>query len=197
MFGMWFPMSSPETIRRNLDEVGYYTIPRAVPSIKINGALRAIGLEIRRLGLTAEQIAEWQSGSFFPHLRWDDAIVNCRPDRLIHEVYGRVEHCDPQILIRLPDVRRQYDIVPHTDDEPPWAEGRKYLGIVSVALTDVDVHGGGTAVFNRAGTSEGWTLMHKAGDVTFMHPDLPHAGTPNLTATTRMALFFRVLEPRP
>jgi ectoine hydroxylase-related dioxygenase (phytanoyl-CoA dioxygenase family) len=103
--------------------------------------------------------------------------------------------------MRLPDEDDGSPLTAHVDQEPPWADGRHYKGIVGVALTKAGP---------RDGTPYVWPGSHRGerrgdpvpvplepGDAIVMHPALEHSGSLNLGATIRSAIYFRLLSKRP
>lgn len=166
-----------------------------IPAPAIEVARRRLLLEIRRCGLSVEDMAEWSRGSWWPSLRNEPEIRGIQA--LLHsEVVDREgmhamewEWAEPQILVRFPDEALTPLGEPHVDELPPWAdEGYRYKSIFGVELTN---------------TTSGYTLLRPddviipvrlgAGDVLEMNPDLPHSGSPNRSADIRMALFYRLL----
>lgn len=182
---------------------GYAVLHQAVEPAAVDAALRMLHLAIRRWGLTAEQVAQWQPATFFPHLRWEPEVWGVLPPAAA-EVLGWEEGdewAEPQLLMRLPDEDDGSPLTPHVDHEPPWADGRHYKGIVGVALTKAGP---------RDGTPYVWPGSHRgerrgepvpvplaAGDAIVMHPALQHSGSLNLGPTIRSAIYFRLLSKRP
>jgi hypothetical protein len=180
---------------------GYVVLPRAVAPEAIAAALRLLNLSIRRHGLSAEEIAECQAATFFPHLRWDPAVWGVLPPGAA-EVLGWVEGDDwaePQILLRFPDEDQPWPLRPHVDEAPPWADGRRYKGIVGVALTNAGAEEGTPYVWvgSHRGPvdTEPVPVPLEAGDAIVMDPALEHCGSLNLGANTRFAIYFRLLTP--
>jgi hypothetical protein len=188
--------------RRTLECDGYLVLRRAVPPTAVAAALRLLGLAIRRDGLSAEQIAAWQQGTFFPHLRWEPALWGVLPETAA-ELLGWEQGDDwaePQILLRFPDEEQPWPLEPHVDSVPPWAGGRRYRGIVGVALTDAGPLDGVACVWpgSHAGRSRPVRPVPlRAGDALVMHPQLGHSGTLNLGPTTRTAVYFRLMTAAP
>ena len=178
---------------------GYAVLPQAVDPAKVDAALRMIFLAFRRYGVSSEEIASWQTATFFPHLRWEPEVWGVLPPQAA-EVMGWAEGdewAEPQLLVRLPDEDEPWPLAPHVDQPPPWAGGRTYKGIVGVALT---------AAGARDGTPHVWPGSHRgerrgdpvpvpleAGDAIVMHPALEHSGSLNLGPTIRCAIYFRLL----
>ncbi|CAN5206466.1 hypothetical protein BH24ACT10_BH24ACT10_07430 [soil metagenome] len=191
-------MSELAARRADLEGEGYTVLRAATPRPAVAAALRLLGLAVRREGLTAEQIAEWQSGTFFPHLRWEPAVWEVLPE-VAAELLGWQQGDDwaePQILLRYPDEEQDWPVEPHVDRLPPWATGSTYKGIVGVALTAAGERDGAACVWpgshrGRAGSPVNVPLA--AGDALVMHPRLGHAGTLNLGPTVRTAVYFRLV----
>lgn len=179
---------------------GFTVVEQAVPRDAVLRARREIGLAIRRYGLTAEEIASCQSGTFFPALRWEPWVTDLLPVNAGH-LLGEVEGdlwAWPQILIRFPDEDVEWPQTFHIDAEPDWAAGRRYKGIVGVHLTKVGPDDGGTVVVpgshlghHTPGQTE--EITARAGDALVFDPRLLHSGSLNLGHEIRMAVFFRLV----
>jgi len=160
-----------------------------VPRGSVDTALRCLHLDLLRRGLPVERIAEWQDAKcWFPHLRWEPAIV-----QLLEHVPAELQQglpCEPQILLHLPDEAEEWPLVPHVDDPPPWAEGRPYSSIVGVALSAGTERHGGLVVWPFDG-SPPRPLDVAPGDVVVMHPRLEHSGTLNRSGEIRYVVYFR------
>jgi hypothetical protein len=156
-----------------------------VPRVVCENARRRIFLEIRRRGVTAEEIREWASNSWFPDLRWEPEFEVIREYLPPAELWG-----ETQILVRLPDEDGTLVGSPHVDDLPPWADGMKYAAIFGVALTSTRLDGGGTILV----PGERLEYPMEPGDTLEMSPDLPHMGSPNMSGDIRIALFYRALR---
>jgi hypothetical protein len=100
--------------------------------------------------------------------------------------------CDPQILLQPPDDCDDAELVPHVDQVPPWANGRRYLRIVGIALTHAHAANGGLVVWPF--DAEPHPLDLAPGDVVVMHPNLPHSSGFNREGNIRYAVYFRYLE---
>jgi ectoine hydroxylase-related dioxygenase (phytanoyl-CoA dioxygenase family) len=184
--------------RRTLDEQGYVVLRQAVEPAAVATALRRLNLAIRHHGLSAEQIAEWQLATFFPHLRWEPELWATIPPQA-PELLGWREGDDwgdPQILLRFPDEEQAWTFEPHVDALPPGQEHRSYRGIVGVALTDSGPRDGVACVWPGSHVGEPGEMTPvplQAGDALVMHPQLGHTGTLNLGPTIRTAIYFRLL----
>jgi hypothetical protein len=162
-----------------------------VPREAIERALRLIHLEVIRNGLPVETISDWLwSAHWFPQLKWHPAIT------------GLVEHlppelregqlCDPQILLHPPDDCDEQPLTPHVDQEPAWAEERRYIRIVGVPLTHAHGENGGLVVWPLDG-ADPVALELDPGDVVVMDPALPHTSGLNREGGIRYVVYFRFL----
>jgi ectoine hydroxylase-related dioxygenase (phytanoyl-CoA dioxygenase family) len=171
---------------------GVTIVRQSVPAEARDAALRHIHRNVARHGLSVDDLAEWiwRTPSWFPHLRWDPEITQLL-DHVPAE-FRRGQLCEPQIILQFPDDEgSDHELVPHQDEEPPWAEGRRYLRIVGVPLTPWHANNGGLAVWaNGDGPT---TLTLEAGDVVVMSPDLPHSGGINREGSIRYGVYFRFL----
>ncbi|MBW8801458.1 MAG: phytanoyl-CoA dioxygenase family protein [Streptomyces sp.] len=188
-------------MQATLDTDGYTVLRQAVAPERLRAALRMLNLAIRRYGLTAEEIAECQAATFFPHLRWEPEVWGVLPPAA-GEVLGMAdgdEWAEPQLLLRFPDEDQPWPLQSHIDEAPPWAEGRRYKGIVGVALTPAGPEDGTPFVW--AGSHRGpvdtapQPVPLEAGDAIVMDPALEHSGSLNLGPSTRFAIYFRLLTP--
>jgi hypothetical protein len=170
---------------------GYAVVRELIPPQAIDAALRHIHLDLVTRGLPPETVGRW-SAHWFPHLKWDPPIVALAwhlPDEL-----REGEMCDPQILLHPPDENGEQLLLPHTDQEPEWANGRRYRAIVGVALTPARAGNGGLIVWPFDAEDEPEPLDLAAGDVVVMHPRLPHSSGLNREGAIRYAVYFRFLE---
>jgi hypothetical protein len=186
-----------------LEDDGFLLLPGAVAPDAVRAALRMLNLAIRRHGLSAEEIATCQSATFFPHLRWESEVWGVLPPQAaeVLDFAEGDEWAEPQLLLRFPDEEQDWPLQSHVDSAPPWATGRRYKGIVGVALTDVGPAEGPAQVWrgsHRGPVEHGpEPVPMAAGDALFMHPALEHCGSLNLGASTRFAIYFRLLTPIP
>src|SRR5690242_14128573 len=100
-------------------------------------------------------MGEWiWSAHWFPHSKWEPELRDG-------------ERCDPQILRQPPDDCEDQALLPHVDQEPEWAGGRRYLRIVGVALSPAHAENGGLVVwpFDAAAPEP---LVLQPGDVVVM-----------------------------
>lgn len=193
--------SIPE-LKRRVDADGYVVLRQVVAPEATEAALRRLNLEIRRRGVSPEEIEEWQLGTFFPHLRWEPEIWGVLPPQAA-ELLGWQEGddwADPQLLLRFPDEEQPWPLEPHVDELPPWAApGRVYRGIVGVALTPACAKDGAPVVWpgsHLRDTTSGdapTALTLAPGDALVMHPQLGHSGSLNLGPSIRTTIYFRLL----
>jgi hypothetical protein len=171
---------------------GYEVLRGVVPQEAIENVLRHVHRDIVERGLPPEWLGQWLwSAHWFPHLKWHDeilALLQHLPDDL-----RRGELCDPQILLQMPDVGDDYELVSHVDEEPQWANGRRYARVVGVALTRNDARNGGLVVWPLDGEPPRPVELD-AGDVLVMDPRLPHASGFNRTGGIRYCVYFRFLD---
>jgi ectoine hydroxylase-related dioxygenase (phytanoyl-CoA dioxygenase family) len=185
----------------SLETDGFVVLRQAVPPDAVRAALRMLNLAIRRHGLTADEIAQWQAATFFPHLRWEPEVWAVLPPAAVDVLRFAEgdEWAEPQLLIRFPDEDQDWPLASHVDEAPPWAQGRRYKGIVGVALTCAGPADGTPYVW--PGSHRGPAATHPiavplaAGDAIVMHPALEHSGSHNRGAATRFAIYFRLLTP--
>jgi len=172
-------------------ERGYSVLRQAVPRPVVDAALRHIHLDVVERGLPADTLGSWLwSAHWFPHLRWDPPVVALAWH--LPEELRDGEMCDPQILLQPPD-NGESSVAPHVDEEPGWANGRRYRTIVGVALTPAHAENGGLRVWPFDG-DEPEAVELDPGDVLVMHPRLPHSSGLNREGAIRYAVYFRFLE---
>jgi len=163
-----------------------------VPQARIDDALRLLHLDLLEFGHSAETLSTWLwAMHWFPHLNYRDEIV-ALAEALPAEWRGG-QLCDPQILLQFPHVGPEPEISFHVDDEPPWAEGRRYARIVGVPLSPWRRENGGLLV-----KSDGAPVPVELdpGDAVMLAPDLEHSGGVNQTGSPRYGVYFRWLEER-
>ena len=166
-----------------------------MPQSAIDDALRHIHLDMVRNGLPPDTLGSWLwSAHWFPHLKWDEPIV-ALAEHLPPEL-REGEPCDPQILLQPPDESLEHEVTAHVDQEPEWANGRRYRRIVGVALTPAYPQNGGLIVWPLDGGDQK-ALDLDAGDVVVMDPTLPHSSGLNREGAIRYAVYFRYLAPAP
>ena len=180
--------TAEETPRRPLE------IARGViPAGRVEDALRALHLDILARGASAAELGEWLWGAhWFPHLKADAAILAL--ERALAPEWRTGELCDPQILLQFPHSGPEPEVSFHLDQEPAWAEGRRYRRIVGIPLSSWRADNGG--LLARMG---GCTVAVELepGDAVMMAPDLWHSGGINRTGSIRYGVYFRWLEPAP
>jgi Phytanoyl-CoA dioxygenase (PhyH) len=171
---------------------GYDVLRDVVPQPAVEAVLRHIHRDIVEHGLPQEWLGEWLwNAHWFPHLKWNDEILALL-EHLPEELRDG-ELCDPQILLQMPDVGEDAELVSHVDQTPEWASGRSYLRIVGIALTRNDARNGGLVVWPLDGSAP-QAVELDAGDVLVMDPRLPHASGFNRTGGIRYCVYFRFLE---
>ena len=170
---------------------GYEILRGAVSREAVDAALRHIHLDIVKRGIPAETLGQWLwSAHWVPHLKWDEPIV-----ALLEELPAELrdgELCDPQILLHPPDDCDDVEPVPHVDEEPEWANGRRYTRLIGVALTTGRREHGGLLVWPLDGGAPE-PVEVDPGDAVVMDPALPHTSGLNRTGNIRYAIYFRLL----
>jgi hypothetical protein len=169
----------------------YEVVRGAVPCERVDAALRLLHADMLRRGIDAKELGEWLwAMHWFPHLRFEDeisALGEALPPR-----WQEGTRCEPQILLQFPHVgETEPDISFHVDQEPEWAQGRRYVRIVGIALSDWTTDNGGLVVQTEQGVEP---VELAAGDAVMMTPDLPHSGGVNRTGQIRYGVYFRFLE---
>jgi hypothetical protein len=170
---------------------GYEVVRSAVPRERVDAALRLLHGDILRRGIDAQQLGGWLwAMHWFPHLRFEDEISALA--EALPEPWQEGTRCEPQILLQFPHLgETEPDITFHTDREPDWAQGRRYVRIVGVALSDWTRENGGLIVRTDQGPE---SVELAAGDAVMMDPDLEHSGGVNRTGAIRYGVYFRFLE---
>jgi ectoine hydroxylase-related dioxygenase (phytanoyl-CoA dioxygenase family) len=169
-----------------------FEVARGVVERKlVDDALRVLHIDLLERGATAEDLSRWLWGAhWFPHLNYREEILALAAALPPQWTTGTM--CDPQILLQFPHVGAEPEITFHTDDEPHWAQGRRYLRIVGVPLSQWRRENGGLLV-DVDGEPEPVEL--DPGDAVMMTPDLRHSGGVNRTGAIRYGIYFRWLEP--
>jgi hypothetical protein len=169
---------------------GYQVVQGAVPRERVHAALRLLHVDMLRRGIDAKELGEWLwAMHWFPHLRFEDEI-SALADALPPQ-WQEGTRCEPQILLQFPHVgETEPEISFHVDREPDWADGRRYLRIVGVALSEWTTENGGLVVQSDQGIEP---VVLAAGDAVMMTPDLPHSGGINRTGEIRYGVYFRFL----
>jgi hypothetical protein len=169
----------------------YEVVRGAVPRERVDAALRLLHGDMLCRGIDAKELGEWLwAMHWFPHLRFEDeisALGEALPPR-----WQEGTRCEPQILLQFPHVgETEPDISFHVDQEPEWAQGRRYVRIVGIALSDWTTDNGGLVVQTEQGVEP---VELAAGDAVMMTPDLSHSGGVNRTGQIRYGVYFRFLE---
>jgi hypothetical protein len=169
---------------------GTFEIARgALPRELVDDALRLVNLDLLERGHSSETLGEWLWAShWFPHLNWHELITRLADALPAQWTTGRF--CDPQILLQFPHTGPRPEIVFHVDQEPDWADGRRYARIVGVPLSPWREDNGG--LLARIG-DETVPVELDPTDAVAMSPDLPHSGGVNLTGAIRYGVYFRWL----
>ena len=171
---------------------GYTVVREAIPHDAVEWALRRIHLDLVQRGLPPETLGSWLwSSHWFPHLRWDPAVVGLAWH--LPEEFREGLMCDPQILLQPPDESLDGPITPHVDQEPEWADGKPYRTIVGVALSPSH-RGNGALLVWPFDAEEPEPVELDRGDAVVMHPRLPHSSGLNHAGSIRYAVYFRFLE---
>lgn len=161
-----------------------------IPDELVDGALRLLHLDLITRGANADEIGKWLwSVHWFPHLR-DDPAIRALAEALPPE-WRQGEICEPQILLQFPHSGPEPQIKYHLDQEPDWAQGRRYSHIVGIALSRWDRDNGGLLIETPA---EPIAVTLAPGDVVRMEPQVSHSGGINRTGSIRYAVYFRWLQ---
>lgn len=169
---------------------GYEIRRGVVPPRLVDGALRVLHLDMLSRGVGVQEMSGWLwSSHWFPHLSYDPAIVALAEALPADWCTG--VRCDPQILLQFPHEGPVPEITFHVDQEPPWAEGKRYRRIVGVALSHWHRDNGGLLVRHGDDVE---AVELEPGDAVAMEPDLPHSGGINTTGQIRYGVYFRWLR---
>jgi hypothetical protein len=161
-----------------------------VPPERVDAALRTIHLDLLERGASADELGTWLWGMhWFPHLTYRDEILALA--EALPSAWQTGARCDPQILLQFPHVGPVPEVTFHRDQEPPWAEGRRYERIVGVALSPWRRENGGLLVRDHNGEA---AVELDPGDAVLLPPDLLHSGGVNRTGAIRYGVYFRWLE---
>jgi ectoine hydroxylase-related dioxygenase (phytanoyl-CoA dioxygenase family) len=161
----------------------------AVAQELIDDALRLLHIDLLERGADAKSLSEWLWGAhWFPHLNYADEILALA--EALPAEWQTGTRCDPQILLQFPHKGPVPEVTFHLDEEPDWAEGRRYLRIVGVPLSAWRADNGGLLVHQDGETVP---VELDPGDAVMMTPDLPHSGGVNLTGAIRYGIYFRYL----
>jgi hypothetical protein len=156
---------------------------------RVQDALRVLHIDLLERGAAASELSEWLWGThWFPHLRERPEITALADD--LPEAWREGTSCEPQILLQFPHVGPVPEITYHLDQEPHWAQGRRYLRIVGVPLSPWNGENGGLLVQTADGPAP---VELEPGDAVMMTPDVPHSGGINGLGTIRYGVYFRWL----
>jgi ectoine hydroxylase-related dioxygenase (phytanoyl-CoA dioxygenase family) len=172
-------------------DTGTFEIRRGVVSqALVDDILRLLHLDVLERGASAEELGRWLwAMHWFPHLSHDAKVVAVADALPADWRVGKL--CDPQILLQFPHVGPEPEITFHRDEEPPWADGGRYLRIVGVALSPWRAENGGLLVLSG---DDVVPVELDPGDAVAMAPDLLHSGGVNLTGAIRYGVYFRWLD---
>ncbi len=177
-------------MRRAADS-GDFEVERGViaPEL-VDDALRLLHVDMLERGHSAGTLGEWLwAMHWFPHLNRRGEILALA--HALPEAWQGGTLCDPQILLQFPHVGPEPEIVLHLDEEPDWAQGRRYARIVGVPLTPWRERNGGLLVKDG---DEALAVELEPTDAVMLPPDLPHSGGLNLTGSPRYGVYFRYLQ---
>ena len=169
---------------------GEVEVARGVVSRRrVQDALRVLHIDLLERGASASELGAWLWGThWFPHLRERPEIIALADD--LPEAWREGTPCEPQILLQFPHVGPVPEITYHHDEEPHWAQGRRYLRIVGVPLSPWHAENGGLLVKGPDGPVP---VELEPGDAVMMTPDVPHSGGINRLGTIRYGVYFRWL----
>lgn len=173
---------------------GRFEVARGVlaPEL-VEDALRLLHVDMLEHGHSAQTLSEWLwAMHWFPHLNQRDEILALA--HALPEDWRTGTLCDPQILLQFPHIGPEPEIVFHLDDEPPWADGRRYVRIVGVPLSPWREVNGGLLVQSDDGRPAPVEL--DPTDAVMLSPDLEHSGGVNRTGSPRYGVYFRWLAER-
>jgi tRNA (mo5U34)-methyltransferase len=161
-----------------------------LPPELIADALRVIHLDLLERGASASELGEWLWGMhWFPHLNYREEVLALAAALPAHWQSGTL--CDPQILLQFPHTGPEPEVTFHVDQEPKWAQGRRYQRIVGVPLSPWRRENGGLMVKPPDGEL---AVELDPGDAVLLPPDLLHSGGVNRTGSIRYGVYFRWLD---
>lgn len=161
-----------------------------MPEELVDDALRLLHLDLLQRGVSAQQLGDWLWGAhWFGHLNYDRRILALA--EALPASWRTGQLCDPQILLQFPHVGPEPEITFHLDEEPEWANGRRYRRIVGVPLSRWHRDNGALLV-RRCDEIE--TVELAPGDAVMMGPELWHSGGINATGAIRYGVYFRWLD---
>jgi hypothetical protein len=169
---------------------GSWSVRRTVVGLRaVEHLRRRLWLEVVRCGLTVEDMRRFHAEKcWWPSLRNEPEVAAL--ERQLPDDLRDGQLCEPQLLLHFPDEADEWPITPHVDVPPPWANGRPYLRIVAVPLTDWhDLNG--TVRFWRGDTASPVAL--RPGDVCVFDGTTPHSGGLNRSGDVRVGVYYRYL----
>ncbi len=174
----------------DLDRAGFDVGRGIVATNLVDDALRLLHVDLLEQGHSAQTLGEWLwAMHWFPHLNYRDEILALATSLPPEWQTGVL--CDPQILLQFPHVGPDPEIFFHTDEEPDWAQGRRYTQIVGVPLTPWRRENGGLLV---KVDGEPVAVELDPGDAVMLGPDVEHSGGVNRTGSPRYGVYFRWLQ---
>jgi hypothetical protein len=168
-----------------------YDVARGViPRDRVDAVLRLLHADMMERGIDAKELSKWLwSMHWFPHLRFRDEVSELAES--LPEAWQQGTRCEPQLLLQFPHVgEEEPEITFHLDQEPDWAQGRRYLRIVGIPLSPWMPENGGLLVKTEDGVQP---VELAPGDAVMLTPDLPHSGGVNRTGSIRYGVYFRFL----
>ena len=172
-------------------EGGGFEVGRGVVAPQlVDDALRLLHVDMLEHGHSAQTLGEWLwAMHWFPHLNQRDEILALA--HALPQGWRGGTLCDPQILLQFPHVGPDPEIVFHLDEEPAWADGRRYERIVGVPLTPWRRENGGLLV---KVDDEAVAVDLDPTDAVMLAPDQEHSGGVNRTGSPRYGVYFRWLQ---
>src|SRR3712207_4454460 len=123
-------------------DTGYHVARGVIPLDRVEDVLRTLHLDVLEKGVSAATLSEWLWGThWFPHLRYTDEVMALA--EALPPEWQTGSLCDPQIILQFPHTGPEPEITFHLDQEPDWAEGRRYVRIVGIALSEWRRENGG------------------------------------------------------
>lgn len=170
---------------------GGYSVARGVvPQELVDAALRLLHIDLLEQGHSAQTLGRWLwAMHWFPHLNHREEILALA--EALPEPWREGTLCDPQILLQFPHIGPDPEIVFHVDEEPPWADARRYARIVGVPLTPWRRENGGLLVKDGG---DAVPVELDPTDAVMLAPDLQHSGGVNRTGSPRYGVYFRWLQ---
>lgn len=122
----------------------------------------------------------------WPIHRWDPNIMKL----LSYIPVQRGQVCDPQIVVQ-PKGGEPYFFEFHADQEPDWANGRKYTSIVCVCITEQNYQNGGVCFKDSNGVL---CPSFSEGTIFSFEPHELHSPGVNQRDEPRVSIYFRWLD---